>query len=151
MALKIEPVDQSELDAEFGTDAQGNDPETVKFIAELGIGGGFRVTPEGTETERQVKRRINACARQAFRELDWHAKEGSKTLTARVKAIDTNAQKKAEEEAIADAKAKAEKEEADAKAKADADAAEKAAKDGAAEKQPVAAGTANGSRQKVQA
>jgi len=108
MALKIEPVAKELLEAEFGTDSSGNDPETVKYIRSLGIGEGFKVTADGTETDRMVKRRINACAKESYRELEWHSVEGSKILTARIKAIDTDAEKKDAEERLAREKAEAE-------------------------------------------
>lgn len=139
MGLKLEQVTPEQLNEEFGAPVGGNDPETVKFIASLPIGQGFKVTPDGDETERQVKRRINACAKEAYRELEWKSKEGVKTLTARVKTIDLDAMKKAEEEA----KAKADEE---AKAKANGQAPESPPANAPQEpaqtrgRQPVAAG-----------
>jgi hypothetical protein len=94
MALKIEPATVEELESEFGTSTSGNDPETVTYIRGLAIGQGFSVTAEGDETDRMVKRRINACAKEAFRELDWRSKEGSKTLVARVKTVNVEEEKK---------------------------------------------------------
>lgn len=94
MTLKIEPVSVEELEQEFGTSTSGNDPETVQYIRGLAIGQGFAVTAEGGETDRMVKRRINACAKEGFRELDWRTKADGKTLAARVKAIDVETEKK---------------------------------------------------------
>lgn len=118
MSLKLEPATVEELDELFGGPATGNDPETVKFIRSLPIGGGFKVTPENGETSRQVKRRINACAKDAFRELVWHEKEGAATLSARVKSIDVDAEKKALEEAEAANKAEADRKEKEEEEKA---------------------------------
>jgi|SRR5579859_4146940 len=98
MGLKIEPVSTEELETEFGSNTSGNDPETVTFIRTLEIGKGFSVTAESGETDRMVKRRINACAKEAFRELDWRVKADGKTLVARVKAVDVDAEKAWKEE-----------------------------------------------------
>ena len=117
MALKIEAASAEELEQEFGTSTSGNDPETVAFIRDLDVGKGFKVTADAGETDRMVKRRINACAKEDFRELDWRTLADGKTLAVRVKAIDVDAEKKAKEEAEAKAKA-----EAEAKAKAEAEA-----------------------------
>jgi colicin import membrane protein len=142
MSLKIEQATTEELEAEFGSTSTGNDPETIAFIRALAIGQGFTVTAESNETDRMVKRRVNACAKEAFRELDWRTTNAGK-LAARVKAIDTDAEKKATEEAEAATKVKAETDAA--KAKADAEAAEKVKAD--AEEAAKAPNGANASQE----
>lgn len=107
MTLKIQPASTEELEEEFGSSTSGNDPETVRFILGLEIGQGFTAQAESGETDRMVKRRINACAKEAFRELDWRVKADGKTLVARVKAVDVEEQNKAQAKAEEEAKAKA--------------------------------------------
>ena len=75
-------------------------------IGNLTLGQAFQTERPDTESVRQFKKRMNAAAGHTFRSLDWTTLDPKqpegvepKKFLAKVKAIDTKAQKEAQEKA----------------------------------------------------
>lgn len=92
MSVQIAVVEDSLYDELF--ERQPNvDNELVTLFESRSVGDKVVVTPEEGDSERKTKRRINAAARLAGKELDWRSQDGK--LIARLIAttpVDENGQ-----------------------------------------------------------
>lgn len=90
MAVQIAIIDDTEFDELF--ERQENvDPELVALFETRQLGDKVVVTPEEGDTERKTKRRVNAAARKAGKELDWRSYNG-KLIARLVATTPTNAE-----------------------------------------------------------
>lgn len=84
MALTIEQISDEDAEIAFAP-ASDIDPELLVMIKAMNLGQAFRVVPDEGESDRKVKRRVNATAREAGYELDWRPHNAG-GLVARLRA-----------------------------------------------------------------